>query len=310
MQKSRIDVGMGTPMLMATCSLGILVGWLLIGSWLDPPSLAVPVRDEVEMVAIPAGEFIMGSDDPGADINEKPASKVFVGGFLIDKFEVTNARYLRCITAGACTRPVGRGYDESRKADLPVTIVSWQQAVTYCRWVGKRLPTEAEWEKAARGSDGRRFPWGDRFETDRANVRGPSTSPAARDPIGESPHGAPYVVATTAVGSYPKGASPYGVMDAAGNVWEWTSSLYTPYPYDAQDGREDPNTRGSRVERGGSWYFDPWHARATRRTAAGHIYRRVSDLGFRCAKSASLTEGEASPQANKPVLDLGSFTAQ
>ena len=212
---------------------------------------AITVLDDVEMVAVPAGEFIMGSEDPEADDNEKPATKVFVGAFLIDKVEVTNTRYLRCIEAEVCTRPVGRGYDEATKADLPVTIVSWQQASAYCRWAGKRLPTEAEWEKAARGTDGRRYPWGNRFEVERANVG--------------------YTVGTIAVGSYPLGASPYGVLDMAGNVWEWTSSLYTSLPYDPDDGRENLNARGSRVERGGSWYYGPQHARTTRRTAAGHI---------------------------------------
>lgn len=129
-----------------------------------------PVQDDVEMVAVPAGEFIIGSDDPEADENEKPAAKVFVEHFSIDKFEVTNTRYLRCIEAGPCTRPPNRGYDDPTKANLPVTIVSWQQALTYCRWVGKRLPTEAEWEKAARGTDGRRYPWGNDFEAERANA--------------------------------------------------------------------------------------------------------------------------------------------
>ncbi|MDD5558992.1 formylglycine-generating enzyme family protein [Candidatus Methylomirabilis sp.] len=224
-----------------------------------------PAQDDVEMVAVPAGEFIMGSDDPEADDNEKPATKVYVRPFSIDKFEATNARYLRCIEAGACTRPIPLGYDATTRANLPVTVVSWQQAVAYCRWVGKRLPTEAEWERAARGTDGRRYPWGNTFEAERANV-------------GYS------VGSATPVGSYPKGASPYGVMDMAGNVWEWTSSLYKPYPYDPHDGREDPNARGSRVERGGGWYTPEWHARTTRRTAAGHVYRRFSDLGFRCAK--------------------------
>lgn len=226
---------------------------------------APPVQDDVEMVVVPAGEFIIGSDDPEADENEKPAAKVFVERFSIDKFEVTNARYTRCIEGGPCTRPPNRGYDDPTKANLPVTIVSWQQALTYCRWVGKRLPTEAEWEKAARGTDGRRYPWGNDFEAERANA-------------GYTPG------RITAVGTYVKGASPYGAMDMSGNVWEWTSSLYKPYPYDAGDGREDLNARGSRVERGGSWYHPPWHVRTTRRTAIGHVYRRINDLGFRCAR--------------------------
>lgn len=242
--------------------LGILLGASLIVPTITAADMATSGHDDVEMVAVPAGEFIMGSDDPDPDQNEKPAMKIFVGAFSIDRFEVTNARYLRCIEAGVCTRPVGRGYDDTTKANLPVTIISWQQTVTYCRWVGKRLPTEAEWEKAARGTDGRRYPWGNSFEAELANVG--------------------YTAGTTPVGSFPKGASPYGAMDMAGNVWEWTSSLYKPYPYDPHDGREDLAARGSRVERGGSWYHPPWQARTTRRTAAGHIYRRVSDLGFRC----------------------------
>jgi formylglycine-generating enzyme required for sulfatase activity len=243
----------------------MVVALASVVSPMERVAAAMPVEDEVEMVAIPEGEFIMGSDDPEADDNEKPATKVFVDAFSIDKFEVTNARYLRCIEAGTCTRPPNRGYDDPTKANFPVTIVSWQQAVTYCRWVGKRLPTEAEWERAARGADGRRYPWGNTFEADRANVGYSVGSP-------------------TSVGSYPKGASPYGAMDMAGNVWEWTSSLYKPYPYNPRDGRENLNARGSRVERGGSWYHPPWHARTTRRTAIGHVYRRINDLGFRCAK--------------------------
>lgn len=248
------------PMLI----LAAFLGWAQVASGADWSAAATPERDDVEMAAIPAGEFIMGSDDPEADDNEKPVSKIFVGAFSIDKFEVTNARYLRCVEAGACARPVGRGYDDATKANLPGTIISWQQAVAYCRWAGKRLPTEAEWEKAARGTDGRRYPWGDSFLAEGANVG--------------------YTTGTTAVGRYPKGASPYGAMDMAGNVWEWTSSLYMPYPYNPHDGREDLNARGSRVERGGSWYYAPRYARTTHRAAVGHIYRRISDLGFRCAR--------------------------
>jgi hypothetical protein len=137
---------------------------------------------------------------------------------------------------GTCTRPVGRAYDDPTRVNHPVTVISWKQAVAYCRWAGKRLPTEAEWEKAARGTDGRQYPWGNRYEADRVN--------------------AGYTDGTTAVGSYPLGGSPYGVMDMAGNVWEWTSSLYKPYPYDPNDGREDQDARGARVNRGGTWYYN------------------------------------------------------
>jgi len=229
----------------------------------ERPAAIMVETDDVEMVVVPAGEFIMGSDGPEAYEDEKPASKIFVPAFSIDKFEVTNARYRRCVEAGACTRPVGQAYDDPTKADHPVTVVSWKQAVAYCRWAGKRLPTEAEWEKAARGTDGRRYPWGDRFDGERAN--------------------AGYTNGTTAVGSYPQGASPYGAMDMAGNVWEWTASLYRPYPYDPSEGREDLEARGARVNRGGSWYAGPKDARTSHRANAGHIYRRIADLGFRCA---------------------------
>jgi len=224
----------------------------------------VPERDDVEMVTVPGGEFVMGSDDQEAEPDERPAFRIAVGEFRIDKFEVTNRRYRQCVETGSCSLPLGGTYYEQAKAEHPATIISWQQAVAYCWWAGKRLPTEAEWEKAARGVDGRRYPWGDRFEGDRANSG--------------------YTSGTSSGGSHPAGASPYGVMDMAGNVWEWTSSLYRSYPYDPTDGREDPGARGARVNRGGSWYYGAAYVRTTYRATADHMYRRVADLGFRCAR--------------------------
>jgi formylglycine-generating enzyme required for sulfatase activity len=229
------------------------------------PRMAMPGPDEVEMVVVPAGEFVMGSDDVEADDDERPMARIMVGTFWIDRVEVSNARYRRCVEAGPCAVPIGGGVDDSARAEHPVVVVSWRQAVTYCGWAGKRLPTEAEWEKAARGVDGRRYPWGDRFDAGRAN--------------------AGYSAGTTAVGHYAAGASPYGVLDMTGNVWEWTSSLYRPYPYDAADGREDREARGARVNRGGSWYYGARYGRTTYRATADHMYRRIGDLGFRCAAS-------------------------
>ena len=217
------------------------------------------------MLAVPAGLFLMGSEDPEADADEGPVARIRVEAFWIDRVEVTNARYAACVEAGACSPPLGPSFRQASQADHPVSIVSWAQATTYCRSVGKRLPTEAEWEKAARGADARRFPWGSSFEPGRAN--------------------AGHTAGTESAGSHPGGASPDGVLDMAGNVWEWTSSLYRPYPYDPGDGREEPMARGARVNRGGSWYYAPWYARTTYRATADHTYRRIADLGFRCASS-------------------------
>jgi eukaryotic-like serine/threonine-protein kinase len=221
--------------------------------------------DHVEMVPIPGGEFLMGSDAPDSHADERPPARIMVNDFLIDHVEVTNRRYRMCVEADVCSPPLGPAYDAVVRLDHPVALVSWRQATEYCRWAGKRLPTEAEWEKAARGVDGRRYPWGDRFEAGRLNAG----------------HSAGLV----AVGNFPEGASPYGVLDMAGNVWEWTSSLYRPYPYDAADGREDPDARGARVNRGGSWYYGAAYVRTVYRATADHQYRRIADLGFRCARS-------------------------
>ncbi len=222
-------------------------------------------RDPVEMAVVPAGDFLMGSDGEELDADERPASRIHVDAFWIDRVEVTNARYGVCVEAGACSLAIGAAFGDATKADHPVSIVAWTQAAAYCRWVGKRLPTEAEWEKAARGGDGRRYPWGPSFEPERLN--------------------AGYTAGTTPVGHYPDGASPSGALDMAGNVFEWTSSLYRPYPYDPGDGREDPTARGARVNRGGSWYYGAAYARTTYRATANHLYRRIADLGFRCASS-------------------------
>jgi formylglycine-generating enzyme required for sulfatase activity len=174
-----------------------------------------PQEDErlLHMVLVPAGEFRMGSleDDDFAESNEKPQRTIRLDAFYIDKLEVTNIEYKRFTDATGYPPPEAwRDGKYSEGADFyPVQSVSWWEAMAYARWIGKRLPTEAEWEKAARGTDARRFPWGDQYEIDLAN--------SDKD--------------YAPVASYFNGASPYGVLNMAGNVAEWTASAYAPYPH-------------------------------------------------------------------------------
>jgi formylglycine-generating enzyme required for sulfatase activity len=226
------------------------------------------------MVHVPAGEFTMGSDAGEGD--EKPVHTVYVDAYYIDKYEVTNAQYAVCVTAGGCTAPSNASsftresyYGDQTYNNYPVIYVNWNQAKAYCEWSGKRLPTEAEWEKAARGTDALTYPWGNEEPTcDRLNY---NTSC-----VGD----------TSAVGSYASGVSPYGAYDMAGNVWEWTSSEYKAYPYQAEDGREDlTRTDVLRVLRGGSWLHGANSVRASLRDWSDPSFTHYVFLGFRCLRS-------------------------
>jgi formylglycine-generating enzyme required for sulfatase activity len=201
----------------------------------------------IETVHVLAGDFLMGAD---SDIKiESPAHTVAVADFWIMKTEVTNKQYMQCVKAGVCTAPQGGAHwGDPAYTDHPVTGIDWKQANTFATWVGGRLPTEAEWEKACRGIDGRTYPWGNAAPTyELANYD---------NVLGD----------TTPVGSYPGGASPYGALDMGGNVWEWTSSLYQAYPYRADDGREDSAAPGRRVVRGGSYYYTHYQLTCTFRS--------------------------------------------
>lgn len=232
-------------------------------------------------VFVPAGDFLMGSAGGDADAvdNEKPQHTVHLDAYWIDRVEVTNAMYARCVQAGACRAPRDSGsghrssyYGNPEYANYPVVYVSWFDAQTYCQWTGGRLPTEAEWEKAARGADGRTFPWGNEAPT--CNRLNYSERYSSCD--GD----------TTAVGAHPSGASPYGALDMGGNVWEWVADWYDPEYYASGPPRNPSGpAKGEKVVlRGGSWYFGEVNARSAYRNWS--FKDSVSnDFGFRCIRS-------------------------
>jgi formylglycine-generating enzyme required for sulfatase activity len=224
-------------------------------------------NDDAEMVFIPAGRFTMGDTHGNGDRGEQPVHQVGVEAFWLDRTEVTNAQFTRFVQAGARIQGFWRSEYTTGKEQHPVFNVTWYDAAAYCAWAGKRLPTEAEWEYAARGTDGRRYPWGDTWDTSKAN-------------------GNFQIPASTPVGSYAGGASPFGVHDLAGNVWEWTSTLYKPYPYSATDGREDATASGARVFRGGAWDNAPFYLRSASRLRVVPS-DQFNYLGFRCAQDAT-----------------------
>lgn len=226
---------------------------------------------DTEMVLIPAGSFTMGSDD--GDPEDAPAHTVDLPAFEMDKFEVTNDDFAMFVDAtgyqtyaevqGASQN--WRNYAEG-KGNHPVVKVTWNDAAAFCEWAGKRLPTEEEWEKAARGDDGRAYPWGNEFDPAKANVKDTG------------------IRGTTAVGSFPDGASPYGVEDIAGNVWEWTASWFKAYPGSTTDNPYFGER--FRVTRGGAWFEEAPQVTTFNRNAADPEITANDDLGFRCVRDA------------------------
>jgi formylglycine-generating enzyme required for sulfatase activity len=257
--------------------------------------------DQMVQVYVPAGEFIMGSDDIEAQTSltngraypEIPVHTVYLDGYWIDKYEVTTSQYALCVDAGVCLAPHGvtpdirlqsrtrlHYFDNPEYANYPVIWVNWDMALAYCEWVGRRLPTEAEWEKAARGTDGRKYPWGNEPVSGElvnfCDVNCPTNDANELYDDGYAD--------TSPVGSYPAGASPYGALDMSGNVWEWVSTIIRPYPYDPNDGREDPELYAERVWRGGPWSNGYWWQRSSVRYRSVPFYAN-DNLGFRCASS-------------------------
>jgi len=245
----------------------------------------------VKMMLVPEGEFTMGSDADDAltdclkendqfscihlEGDEYPPHQVYLDAFYMDKYEVTNILYKSCVNTGICTEPGDSTfYDDASYENHPVSHVDWFQAMAYCEWRGATLPTEAQWEKAARGTEGRTYPWGEGISCDKANYGAFS---------------GPCVGLTTKVGSYDNGASPYGIYDMAGNVQEWVADWYSNRAYHNNNpilynpvGPANPGSYSSRVVRGGDWGTRDIHLRSADRESVNQT-RFQNNIGFRCA---------------------------
>jgi len=230
-------------------------------------------KDGMVLVFIPAGKFMMGSNTGLAD--QQPVHEVTLDPFWMDQTEVTNSMYAKCVDVGTCKVPAKVEsqthtiyYGNSQFDSYPVIYVDWYSAKTYCEWVDRRLPTESEWEMAARGEDGRTYPWGN--EPPNNNLLNYNSA------VGD----------TVKVGTYPSGASPYGVLDFAGNVWEWVADRYDGSYYSVAPtaNPKGPDLGGKRVLRGGSWHGTADLIQSTLRRGDSPSWEDQY-LGFRCAAS-------------------------
>lgn len=261
-------------------TLFVLIAFvLLVGC--KPATVSAP--EIPNMVYIPGGEFQMGCDPAhnggfSCPADELPLHKVSLDGFYIDKYEVTAAQYAECVAADGCQFPTNTSsetresyFGEDEFANYPVIYVSWQNAADFCTWAGKRLPTEAEWELAARGTKSNTYAWGD------------------KEPTCSLANGDGCVGDTNAVGSQPDGASVYGVMDMTGNVWEWVNDWYSETYYTESPAQNPAGPDGStnKVLRGGSWASKWVFLRASGR-AYDPDFNSSNDVGFRCAKTSDV----------------------
>lgn len=265
-----------------------------------------------DMIVIPAGEFLMGSPEDGLSYDdEHPQRLVYLAPFSIDRHEVTNAQY-RHFVDGTGHPPPSHLTPQfnlwNQTAPLPgseqhpVVNVSWYDAAAYCQWQKKRLPTEAEWEKAARGTDGRRYPWGmgwDNFSSNSASYWAGHTIEFKDGAAWKSfwmagdgarmsqEHGLKGEVLTLPIGTFPQGASPYGLLDMTGNAAEWVQDWYEPYSYlnAPLSDPQGPNGKLLKVVRGGSWLKPARNLRVADRDYARPT-DRATGIGFRCARDA------------------------
>lgn len=267
-------------------SLGLMSGCMSPKTVTQEATKTAVTPIPAEMIRIEAGKFIMG--DKNAKIaDEQVQTEINLPTFHIGKYEVTNKEYKKFIEAGGynnktywpqagwewktgnnITQPAYFEDSNYNNEELPVVGVSWYEATAYAKWVGKRLPTEAEWEKASRGTDGRTYTWGeDAVSCTLANFAGGFS---CMNKIAKG-------------GSFNKNISPYGVYDMPGNVWEWCTSLYRDYPYKKDDGRENPDITGKRVVRGGSWADNLYYLRCSARFYFDFQESRPDRAGFRLA---------------------------
>ncbi len=231
------------------------------------PLDVVCAKAPADMVLVPEGKFIMGSKI--GDKDEEPVHEVYLDAFYIDKYEVSNSQYNKFVKAAKARKSYCADNPMFNKPNQPVVCISWDDAASYCKWVKKRLPTEAEWEKAARGTDGRLFAWGQKWISANANSN-------ASDLAKPAP-----------VGSYPKGVSPYGAYDMSGNVWEWCADWYSEnyYHLSPQRNPKGQSLGDSRVIRGGGWFDLPAQVTVTNRYDS-HPLVRYNGIGFRCARDS------------------------
>ena len=236
--------------------------------------------DGREMVLVPEGPFTMGSNE--GDPDEAPEHQVFLNAYYMDRKEVTQAeyeRYVKMTKRGKTFVPVFEDdISKIQKPELPAIGMSWADAEAYCKWAGKRLPSEAEWEKAARGESKRKYAWGTEFETGRANLDG-------------NEDGFQYLAPP---GSFESGRSPYGLYDMTGNIAEWVADSYGEDYYKKTSYRnpKGPEEGNHKIIRGGSWRETPLNARLTKRFQA-KMWRTDSTIGIRCAKDVEEAKAEA-----------------